>query len=565
MLAGCTPWPETLAARWRALGYWEDITLWEMLRESARRFPDRTAVVHADRSISYRELVERSETLARRFAALGLRPLDRVVVQLPNVPEFVVAFFALVRAGVIPVLALPAHRHTELLHFVRHAKARALFVPDVVRSFDYRPLAEELRGQCETLEHVFVAGDALDGQIALAQLSADGGDARGDGAGQGDATPLPRLDPSEVALMLLSGGTTALPKLIPRTHNDYVLNAKACGRVAQIDASSVMLVVLPLGHNYNLASPGVLACFAAGATVVLSTGHDAQTVFPLVERHRVTILPAAVPLVTQWLNSPVPARHDLSSLRIVQNGGARLAPELRRRVREQWGCMPQEIYGTAEGLINMVPLDAAEERILESSGTPVCEHDELRVVDADGNDVPDGTPGELLTRGPYTILGYYDAPEINATAFTADGFYRMGDVVRKQTRFLYTEGRKKDLVNRGGEKISCDEVENLILAHPAVHGCCVVGMPDPVFGEKACAFVVLRPGAALDLPQLSTFLLEQRIARFKLPERLELLEQFPISAAGKILRRDLRESIAETLAREARKKTQPTAQPGTPR
>ncbi len=550
MLAGCTPWPESLAARWRALGYWEDITLWEMLEQSAVRFPGHTAIAYGERRISYRELLACSETLARRFAALGLRPLDRVVVQLPNVPDFVIAFFALVRAGVVPVLALPAHRHTELSHFVRHAKARALFVPDLVRGFDYRPLAEELRGECETLEHVFVAGDALDGQIALASLQSDD-------PAPASERPLPTIDPSEVALMLLSGGTTALPKLIPRTHNDYLLNAKACGRVAQIDASSVMLVVLPLGHNYNLASPGILACLAAGATVVLSAGHDAETVFALVERHRVTILPAAVPLVTQWLNSPVAARHDLSSLRVVQNGGARLAPELRRRVREQWGCVPQEIYGTAEGLINIVPLDASDERMMESSGTPVCEHDELRVVDADGNEVADGEPGELLTRGPYTILGYYDAPQTNATAFTADGFYRMGDVVRKQGRYLYTEGRKKDLINRGGEKISCDEVENLILAHPAVLGCCVVGMPDPVFGEKACAFVVLRPGAALDLPQLSKFLLEQRIARFKLPERLELLEQFPISAAGKILRRDLRERIAETLAREARDEAQP--------
>ncbi|MCD6682292.1 MAG: AMP-binding protein [Burkholderiaceae bacterium] len=547
MLAGCTPWPQPLAARWRALGYWEDITLWEMLLRSAERSPGGTAIVHGERIVPYRELVARSESLARHLLARGLRPLDRVVVQIHNVPEFVFAFFGLVRAGIIPVLALPAHRHSELSHFVRHAKARALFIPDVVRGFDYRPLADELRVECETLEHVFVAGDALDGQVPLDSLL-DNGPAN---------VALPALDPSEVALMLLSGGTTALPKLIPRTHNDYVLNAKASGRVAQIDESSVMLVVLPLGHNYNLASPGILACLAVGAKVVLSTGHDADSVFPLVERHRVTILPAAVPLVTQWLNSPVPVRHDLSSLRIVQNGGARLAPELRRRVREQWGCTPQEIYGTAEGLINIVPLDASEEQMMESSGTPICEHDELRIVDADGNDLPDGEPGELLTRGPYTILGYYDAPQINASAFTADGFYRMGDVVRKQGRYLYTEGRKKDLINRGGEKISSDEIENLVLKHPAVLGCCVVGMPDPVFGEKACAFVVLRPGAALDLAQLSKFLLEQRIARFKLPERLEVLEQFPISAAGKILRRDLRELIAATLAEEARASSQP--------
>jgi len=547
MLAGCTPWPQPLAARWRALGYWEDITLWEMLLQSAARFPDHTAIVHGERIVPYRELVARSEALARHLLARGLRPLDRVVVQIHNVPEFVFAFFGLVRAGIVPVLALPAHRHGELSHFVRHAKARALFVPDVVRGFDYRPLAEELRGECATLEHVFVAGEALEGQLPLGSLLDDGP----------AHVALPALDPSEVALMLLSGGTTALPKLIPRTHNDYVLNAKASGRVARIDESSVLLAVLPLGHNYNLASPGILACLAAGAKIVLSTGHDAETVFPLIERQRVTIVAAAVPLVTQWLNSAVPARHDLSSLRIVQNGGARLAPELRRRVREQWGCTPQEIYGTAEGLINMVPLDASEEMMLESSGTPICEHDELRVVDADGNELPDGEAGELLTRGPYTILGYYDAPQINATAFTPDGFYRMGDVVRKQGRFLFTEGRRKDLINRGGEKISSDEVENLVLKHPAVLGCCIVGMPDPIFGEKACAFVVLRPGGALDLARLSAFLLGQRIARFKLPERLEVLEQFPISPAGKILRRELRERIATTLAEEARASTQP--------
>lgn len=552
MLAGCTPWPQALAARWRALGYWEDITLWEMLRQSAERLPSNIALIHGERRITYRELVDDSERLARRFAALGLRPLDRVVLQLHNVPEFVLAFFALVRAGVIPVLALPAHRHTELSHFLAHSKARALFVADRVRGFDYRPLAAELRAECATLEHVFVAGEPLEGQIGLAGLLDPAAD-RVDAA-------LPALDADEVALMLLSGGTTALPKLIPRTHNDYALNARASGRAARIDASSVLLAVLPLGHNYTLASPGILACFAAGATVVLAPGHDAETVFPLVERHRVTVIAAAVPLITQWLNSPVPARHDLGSLRIVQNGGARLAPELRRRVRDQWGCTPQEIYGTAEGLINIVPLDAPEELMMESSGTPVCEHDELRVVDHDGNEVPDGEPGELLTRGPYTILGYYDADEINARAFTADGFYRMGDVVRKRGRYLFTEGRKKDLINRGGEKISSDEIENLILAHPAVLGCCVVGMPDPVFGERACAFVVLRPGHALDLPQLSGFLLAQRIAKFKLPERLEVIEQFPISPAGKILRRELRERIAETLARER----QSSAQRGTP-
>ncbi|HQY27586.1 MAG TPA: AMP-binding protein [Burkholderiaceae bacterium] len=543
MLAGCTPWPDEDAARWRRLGLWEDITLWQMLEQTAQRLPDKVALVHDERRIGYRELLAGSERLARRLAATGLRPLDRVVMQIHNVPEFVLTFFALVRIGVIPVMALAPHRHSELGHFVRHAGARALFVPGRVRDFDHRRMADELRHECPTLEQVFVVGEALPGQQSLTRMLED------DAAPE--AAALPQVDPGEVALMLLSGGTTALPKLIPRTHNDYVLNARASGRVARIDASTVMLAILPLGHNYNLASPGILACFASGGTVVLAPGHAAELVFPLIERHRVTLVPAAVPLVTSWLNSGVPGRHDLGSLKIVQNGGARLAPELRRRVREQWGCVPQEIYGTAEGLINIVPLDAPDELMMESSGRPVCDEDEIKVVDLDGNELPDGEAGELLTRGPYTIRGYYDAPQTNAAAFTADGFYRMGDVVRKSGRYLFTEGRRKDLINRGGEKISSDEVENLILKHPAVDACCVVAMPDPVFGEKACAFVVLQPGGSLTLPQLGEFLLAQRIAKFKLPERLEIVERFPISPAGKILRRELRERITATLASEA--------------
>jgi len=554
MLAGCIPWPDEDAARWRRLGLWEDITLWQMLEQTAKRLPDKLALAHEERRIAYRELLADSERLARRLAAAGLRPLDRVVMQIHNVPEFVLTFFALVRIGVVPVMALAPHRHAELGHFVRHAGARALFVPARVRDFDHRQMAEELRPECPTLEQVFVVGDALPGQVSLTRLLHD--------PAAPEAAAPPQPEPGEVALMLLSGGTTALPKLIPRTHNDYVLNAKASGRVARIDESTVMLAILPLGHNYNLASPGILACFACGGTVVLAPGHAAEIVFPLIERHRVTLVPAAVPLVTTWLNSEVPARHDLRSLKIVQNGGARLAPELRRRVREQWGCTPQEIYGTAEGLINIVPLDAPDELLMESSGAPICDEDELKVVDLGGNELPDGEAGELLTRGPCTIRGYYDAPQINAAAFTPDGFYRMGDVVRKQGRYLFTEGRRKDLINRGGEKISSDEIENLIFQHPAVDGCCVVAMPDPVFGEKACAFVVLEPGHALTLDELCRFLLAQRIARFKLPERLEIIERFPVSPAGKILRRELRERIAAILASEAATENQ---RQGTPR
>jgi 2,3-dihydroxybenzoate-AMP ligase len=237
-------------------------------------------------------------------------------------------------------------------------------------------------------------------------------------------------------------------------------------------------------------------------------------------------------------------------LRVIQNGGARLAPELRTRLRARFGCMPQEIYGTAEGLINMVRLDDPDDLLLESSGAPVSEFDEIRVVDDSGNEVADGDPGELIVRGPYTINGYYNAPEKNAEAFTADGFYRMGDIVRKRGRYVYTEGRRKDMINRGGEKISCDEVENLIFGLPQVKEVSLVAMPDPVFGEKACACVVLKPGTALTFQELVAHLRAQHIASFKLPERLEVMPAFPVSPVGKILKRELRDLIARKVEAE---------------
>jgi 2,3-dihydroxybenzoate-AMP ligase len=329
-----------------------------------------------------------------------------------------------------------------------------------------------------------------------------------------------------------------------------VLNARLCAAAAGFDEATVFMAILPLGHNYNLASPGLLGAFYCGGTVVLAGGTHADEVFALVAQERVTVIAAVVPLISNWLNSDAPERHDHRSLRVVQNGGARLVPELRQRLRQRLGCVPQEIYGTAEGLINMTRLDDPDELLLHSSGAPVSDDDEIRVVDDQGHDVPDGQLGELVTRGPYTIRGYFNAPQTNAEAFLPGGWYRMGDIVRRQGRYLYTEGRRKDLINRGGEKISCDEVENLIFAHPKVKTAVLVAMPDPVFGEKACACVVTKPGQTLDLAELVAFLRQQQIASFKLPERLEVMTELPVSPVGKILKRELRELIAAKLERE---------------
>ena len=545
MLQGCTPWPQELALTYRAKGYWEDRSIPALLDDMTAEAPDRVVVIDGDARATLRDIRTESERLAAHFHRLGLKAGDRVVFQLPSSIGFFSTFLALLRIGAIPVMALPPHRETELKHFAGFSGATALLVPERIRDLDFRPMAEIVRSAAPTIRNVFVQGDALDGQVSLATLAAT--PAAKDDI---DAVRAVKLDASDVALMLLSGGTTALPKLIPRTHNDYIYNFAQSGRIAGFGRDTVLLAVLPLAHNYTLGSPGALGAIALGGRVVIAPSTDCESVFHLVEREGVTHLPAAVPLVVNWLNDVRLERFDTRSLRVVQNGGARLSPELRDRVRKRLGCQFQEIYGTAEGLLNMTRLDDPDDKVLASSGTPICDADEIRVLDLEDRAVPDGQDGELVVRGPYTIRGYYNAPEINAKAFTSDGFYRMGDIVRKYGRYLVTEGRKNDLINRGGEKISTDEVENYILKHPAVHGVAVVGMSDPVFGEKACAFVTLNRNKSLTFEELKEFLLAQRIAKFKLPERLEVIAEFPVSPAGKILRRSLRDTIEAAITLE---------------
>src|SRR5262245_144025 len=473
LLQGCVPWPEDLARRYIDAGLWEGITVAEMIERTARRQPGKTALIQGETRITYEELVQSAKRLASGLSGVGLQSQDRGVVQLPNCPEFVILYLALNYIGVIPVMALRAHRHAEIRHFLRSSGAVAYFIPDRIGSFDYREMAADVAGESSSLKSVIVLGEPGSSQTPFSALGEHQ-------PADESALARRRPDPSDVSTMLLSGGTTSLSKLIPRTHNDYVYNARICCEVAGFSAETVFLAILPLGHNYNLACPGMLGVFHAGGTLVISTSTDSAEVFNTIARERVTHVAAVVPLITTWVNGELAAQFDVSSLRVVQNGGARLPPELRARLRSEFGCTPQEIYGTAEGLINMTRLTDSDDLLLESSGAPVSDWDEIAVLDDRDKAVPDGEQGELVTRGPYTIRGYYQAPDINAQAFTADGFYRMGDLVRKRGRYVYTEGRRKDLINRGGEKISCDEIENLIFRLPQVKEVSLIAMQDRV-------------------------------------------------------------------------------------
>ncbi|TMH39405.1 MAG: (2,3-dihydroxybenzoyl)adenylate synthase [Betaproteobacteria bacterium] len=546
MLAGVVPFPPEFARRYREKDYWRDKSLTEEFGGAFARFADRVALVDRGRSFTYAELDRTAERLASNLLDAGLKPLDRVVVQLPNVIEFVYLYLALQKIGCIPIAALATHRYLEISQFAKLSGASACVTPDRYSDFDFTEMVDRVRGDAASVKLGIVLGDAPRGFLSLTELMS-----RQPKRSPGELRKL-RIDPTEPAVFQLSGGTTGVPKLIPRTHNDYAYNSRIAAKVCGVTGDSVLLLALPIAHNLPLACPGLQGYFYNGGKVVLSTSTRPGDLFRLIEEHGITHLKVVPALLIRLINDPDIVKYDLSSLRVIQSGGQRMQPEVRIRTKRLIpSATVQENFGMSEGMLFFVRLDDPEDVRLETCGRPLSPDDEVRLVDDEGKEVPPGEVGELTCRGPYTLRGYLGVPEYNARQFTPDGFYRSGDLMRLHPSGNYVvEGRKKDLINRGGEKISAEEIENLILSHPAVQNIACVAMPDPDLGEKTCACVILRPGRSLALEELTRFLSEKEIAKFKLPERLEILLEFPLSTFGKVSKKALVEMVTKKLDQE---------------
>jgi 2,3-dihydroxybenzoate---[aryl-carrier protein] ligase len=548
MLDGVVRFPAEFAARYRAKGYWEDRSLRDTFDEVFERYADRVAIIDREKSVTYTELNERATRLALNLLDEGLKPLDRMVVQLPNVVEFAYLYFALQKLGCIPIMALPTHRYREMSQFVELSGAVACVTPDRAKDVDYCEMIGRIHGANKSLKFRTILGAAPQGFLSLTELI--------ERPNKHSANDLKKIsiDPEDPAVFQLSGGTTGIPKLIPRTHNDYIYNSKLASAVTGVARDGIFLDVLPLAHNLPLACPGLQGYLLHGGRFVVSGSTRGADIFALIERRRVTHIAVVPALLIRLINDPLIEKFDLSSLRVIQSGGQRLQPEVRRRTKELIpNVTVQENFGMAEGMLMFVRFDDPEDVRMETVGRPLSPDDEVRLVDDDDNEVGPGEAGEFLARGPYTLRGYFGVPEYNARAFTSDGFYRSGDLMRLHPSGNYmVEGRKKDLINRGGEKISAEEIENLILAHPSVQNVACVPMPDPVLGERMCACVILRQGDALTLQQLVQFLMNEEIAKHKLPERLEILEEFPLSPLGKVSKKDLTERMAQMLKSEGK-------------
>ncbi|MGB3425216.1 MAG: AMP-binding protein [Castellaniella sp.] len=548
-------WPDDFAARYRAAGHWRNETFGAWLRERATAHPDRPAVIGGDQRWTYAELDRRAGALAAGFLDAGLQPGDRVLVHLPNVPDFIAVVMGLFRAGLIPVYALPAHRITEIEHFAQGSGARAYVAAAAHAGFDYTALARELQARQARVEHVWIAGPTANtpGATTAAEPAADPFPRLSAlYATDGSAVPASASQGSDVAFLQISGGSTGLSKLIPRTHDDYIYTLRESARICGLDADTVFLGALPIAHNFPMSSPGFLGTLYAGGRVVLSPSPDPESCFALVERERVTVTSLVPPLLLQWLDRAPASGRDLGSLRAIQVGGAKLSAEIARRVRPTLGATLQQVFGMAEGLVNYTRLDDPDELIIHTQGRPISPDDEILILDDEGRPVEPGQTGHLLTRGPYTIRAYHDNPSANARAFTEDGYYRTGDVVRMTPEgYLEVQGRAGDHINRAGEKISAEEIEDHLLSHPQVFDAAVVSVPDEYLGERSCAFIIPkgdRPRPA----DLKRWIRARGIADFKVPDQIVFVDAFASTAAMKISRKALRAQLRAQLLEQER-------------
>lgn len=525
VLDGFVPFPADRAAAYRAAGYWTGRTLDTILTNAARRWPDRIAVLDAvgGSGFSYADLDDQANRAAGGLRAMGIAPGDRVLLQLPNRCQFAVALFALLRAGAIPVMCLPGHRAAELGHFATVSQATGLLIADTATGFDYRAMALGLVGEHGTLEHVIVDGDP--GPFtSWAQLC---------DRAPGGPPPSPR-DPGSPALLLVSGGTTGMPKLIPRTHDDYVFNATASAELCGLTSDDVYLAVLSAGHNFPLACPGLLGAMTVGATTVFGTDPSPESAFAAIARHGVTVTALVPALAKLWAQACEWEPEAPKSLRLLQVGGSKLEPRDAQLVRRALTPGLQQVFGMAEGLLNYTRLDDPPELTEHTQGRPLSAADELRVVDEAGDPVPPGAEGELLVRGPYTFNGYFRAERDNERCFDRDGFFRSGDLVRVgHDGYVVVTGRVKDVICRGGETISAADLEEQMHSHPAIFSAAAVALPDPYLGEKICAAIVFKD-QTLSLAELNLYLDGRGVAAHARPDVLVAMTSLPTTPIGKI-------------------------------
>jgi 2,3-dihydroxybenzoate-AMP ligase/mycobactin salicyl-AMP ligase len=548
VIEGFMPYDPEAAANYQRRRWWLGLTLGDMFDKTCDLYPSKEALVGSGRRYTYSELRVAVDTMAFRLLQQGFKPGDRVLLQLPNWPEFVVSYFALQKAGLIMVLLTVNHSAAEISHLSDLTQPRGWILPARYRETDMVPLVQNTMAHNPNLDMAILAGASIpSGFMQLNDLL----QTRATDEEIQTALAQARPDPQGVCQILPSGGTTGLPKGAPRTHNDYICNVEYKSRAWHLNVTDTCLVTTTVGHNLAL-----LVCITGpvfqGATIVMLDSTYPQDFCQTVQDEKITCTGMVPTLISRIVNFDNLAKYDLSSLRKIYVGAANSPPDLVQRVENKLGPRYINAFGMVEGPCAQTRPDDTLDIRTQTIGRPVCPYDEIKTIDSTGKPTGTGIEGEMVAKGPGVFAGYFKNPEANQSAFTPDGYFRTGDLaVIDENGTIRISGRVKDIIIRGGENIGAREVEELISAYDPVEYAAVVGMPDPELGEQICAYIKPVAGASVSHEDIVGYLNQSGAARKFIPARTEIVSDIPLTAAGKADKKALRKDIEKKMKAES--------------
>lgn len=538
---------ETIEAQ-VASGRWTNETLDDFLQAHARERGEKVAMIDRRWQLTFAELQRLSHRVACGLYHYGLRPGDVVSAQLPNWAEWLIMHCAITKVGAVTNSIGAMYRQKEVGYILGYAATRMLLIPDTYRRFDYVDMVTQLKPELPALEQVFVVGDNVpNGMRSFTELLETPWEAEVSEATLAACRP----DPNQVATLMFTSGTTADPKGVMHTHNTMVCGTTQVADTYDMGEDDVIFMPSPIGHTTALLV-GARLPVQYGMTTVWQEHWDAEEAVALVDRHDCTFTLSATPFLHGLLHAPNATTDTLDSLKVFACGGAPIPRELIRTAEEDFGLFVSALYGSSEALINSaVRLSAPTGRRFGTDGELVddCEG---RIVDPEtGDAVTAGGEGELQIRTPALYAGYYKDPATTGSVKLDDDWYATGDLCTlDEDGYVNVVGRKKDMIIRGGANISAREIEELLFTHPKISVVACVAMPDPVLSERVCAYVVCEPEQVLGFDEMVAFLRKKKVSNWKLPERLELRDEFPMTPSGKIQKFMLREEIAALLRSE---------------
>ncbi len=549
LLTGVVPYRPEDVELYIQKGWWRGMTLGDYLDRAADMHPDKIAFIDRKRRYTYGQAREKVDRLAIGLMELGIKPLDRVLIQLPNWNEFVFAYFACQKIGAITVLLIERYRPFEIDRLLKITGATAWILPKSTHKVDFAPIIQDVLKDHQEIRNVITVRGSIDqpGFASLETLIEKNTLSRESLSRLARRKP----DPLQVAHMGPTGGTTGEPKIVPRTHNSLACTVEFCSMSWNQHCEDITMIVGPVGHDLSFTK-GLIGSIITQGTLVFQESTDNAEICETIQREKVSAIVWVPTLAQRLLQYEEADRFDLGSLKKMHSGGGASHPDMVKGIMDRFSMHFYNGYGGTEGMTCITRSVDSCETICCTVGRPTFPHDIYKVVDAQGNELPPNQTGELLIKGPCVFSGYYNNPEENAKVFNKDGFFRTGDLARiGENGYITLTGRCKEMINRGGESISATEIEKLINRHPQVASVAVIPMPDPIMGERACAYIETKEGATLTFEEVIDFLKEQKAAVLQLPERIEFVKKMPLTKAAKLDKMALRKDIEGKLKVEA--------------